>query len=74
LIRQSLVILFRNLDAGGRLVIIDFVKRDNVPVGPPLEMRIAKSDLVREVKAAGFQLRGEMTFLPYQYFLIFSKD
>jgi ubiquinone/menaquinone biosynthesis C-methylase UbiE len=67
-------ILHRNLDEDGRLVIVDFAKRDDVPVGPPLEMRIAKSDLLREVTAAGFRLEEEKTFLPHQYFLIFGRD
>jgi hypothetical protein len=50
---------------------IDFQKRE-LPVGPPMEMKIAQEDLVRQLEGAGFQLVKEHTFLPYQYFLIFE--
>jgi hypothetical protein len=41
-------------------------------VGPPLEMRIDRADLVKEMKANGFRLEAEHAFLPYQYFLVFK--
>lgn len=66
-------LLQRDLAPEGRLVIVDFHKRAGTPVGPPLEMRIAKQDLVREITAAGFHLKEERDFLPYQYFLIFER-
>jgi hypothetical protein len=34
-------------------------------------MRVARDDLLREMKAAGFELATEHTFLPHQYFLVF---
>jgi len=49
---------------------IDFQKRDT-PVGPPTSEKIARSDLVEEMEAAGFRLSAEHDFLPYQYFLVF---
>ena len=49
---------------------IDFQKRE-LPVGPPLEKKIASEDFVRQLETAGFQLLKEHTFLPYQYFLGF---
>ena len=46
--------------------------RAKTPVGPPMEMRIDRVDLVREMETNGFQLAAEHTFLEYQYFLIFK--
>lgn len=60
-----------SLKPGGQVVMIDFQKRD-LPVGPPLEMKIAKDDLVRQMEQHGFRLAREHTFLPYQYFLVFE--
>jgi hypothetical protein len=52
------------------VVHIDFQKRE-LPIGPPLSMKIAREDLVRQMEGAGFRLSAEHTFLPYQYFLMF---
>jgi predicted methyltransferase len=66
-----LALMKRMLKPGGQVVHVDFHKRD-LPVGPPPEMKIARGDLVREMEAAGFRLAAEHSFLPYQYFLVFS--
>jgi ubiquinone/menaquinone biosynthesis C-methylase UbiE len=58
------------LRPGGQVVMIDF-KKEATPMGPPLEMRIAREDLLRQMKGAGFDVSAEHTFLPYQYFLVF---
>ena len=42
------------------------------PNGPPLEMRIAREDVVREFEQHGFRVSAEHTFLPNQYFLVFT--
>ena len=68
---KYLALLKRMLKPGGQVVMIDF-KRAKTPVGPPMEMRIDRDDLVREMEANGFQLAAEHTFLEYQYFLIFK--
>jgi ubiquinone/menaquinone biosynthesis C-methylase UbiE len=68
---EYLAKLKKMLKPGGQLVMIDFQKRE-LPVGPPLEMKIAREDLVRQLAKAGFHLLKEHTFLPYQYFLVFS--
>jgi predicted methyltransferase len=60
------------LKPGGQVIVIDFHKRD-LPVGPPVEMKIAKDDLITQMAAAGFQVAADHTFLPYQYFLIFER-
>lgn len=69
---QYLALMKKMLKPGGRLIIIDFQKRD-LPVGPPDEMKVAREDVINQLRAAGFQLEKEDTFLPYQYFLIFSE-
>ena len=61
----------RMLKPGGQVVHIDFQKRE-LPIGPPTAMKIAREDLVRQMEDAGFRLSAEHTFLPYQYFLVFS--
>jgi hypothetical protein len=50
---------------------IDFHKRE-LPVGPPLDHKVAREDFLRSADAAGFKLAAEHTFLPYQYFLVLT--
>ncbi len=59
------------LKPGGQVVMIDFQKRE-LPVGPPLAIKIAREDLIRQMEANGFRLAKEHSFLPYQYFLVFE--
>ncbi len=59
------------LKPGGRVVMIDFQKKE-LPVGPPVEMKIAREDLLRQMESSHFRLVKEHTFLPYQYFLVFA--
>jgi ubiquinone/menaquinone biosynthesis C-methylase UbiE len=61
------------LKPGGQVIMIDFQKRE-LPLGPPLAMKIAREDLVRQMEASGFRLAKEHTFLPYQYFLVFEAQ
>jgi ubiquinone/menaquinone biosynthesis C-methylase UbiE len=61
------------LKPGGRLVVIDFHKRET-PVGPTVGMRIAEADMIKEIEAAGFVKTKEFAILPYQYFLEFRRD
>ena len=59
------------LRPGGRLAIVDFYKRET-PVGPPVAMKIAREDLISELREAGCVLAQEFDFLPHQYFLVFE--
>lgn len=61
--------LGKSLKAGGRLVNIDFQKRET-PQGPILARRVAKEAFLADASRASFRQVGEQTFLPYQYFLI----
>jgi ubiquinone/menaquinone biosynthesis C-methylase UbiE len=63
----------RGLKPGGQVVMIDFHKRD-LPVGPPMQMKIAREDLLAQMQQHGFRLLEEHTFLPYQYFLVFGVE
>lgn len=68
---KYLGLLKRMLKPGGQIVHIDFQKRD-LPVGPPVGMKIAREDLVKQMETAGFRLAAEHAFLPYQYLLVFE--
>ena len=59
------------LKPGGRIVNIDFYKRE-LPVGPPVSMKLSEDQVIAELKAAGFHLARKHDFLPYQYFLEFE--
>jgi len=63
--------LKRALKPAGRLAIVDFYKRE-LPVGPGIAMKIPKADLIAELDAAGFGLKEQFDYLPYQYFLVFE--
>jgi len=61
--------LAKSLKAGGRLVNIDFQKRET-PQGPIVARRVAKEAFLAEALRASFSPVREENFLPYQYFII----
>jgi ubiquinone/menaquinone biosynthesis C-methylase UbiE len=67
---KYLSLIKRMLKPNGEIIMIDFYKKD-LPVGPPLRMKIAREDLIKQMETNGFRLTKEHTFLPYQYFLVF---
>jgi ubiquinone/menaquinone biosynthesis C-methylase UbiE len=67
---KYLSLMTKMLKPGGEIVMIDFHKKE-LPVGPPLKMKIAREDLIKQMESSGFRLTKEHTFLPYQYFLVF---
>lgn len=64
-------LLAQALKPGGRVVIVDFHKRP-LPLGPPIEWKLAPEAVTEEFRQAGFQLARSVDFLPYQYFLEFT--
>jgi ubiquinone/menaquinone biosynthesis C-methylase UbiE len=68
---QYLTLLKKMLKPDGQIIMIDFQKRE-LPVGPPMEMKIAREDLISQMELAEIRLVKEFTFLPYQYFLVFK--
>jgi ubiquinone/menaquinone biosynthesis C-methylase UbiE len=68
---RYLALMKKLLKPGGQIVMIDYQKRE-LPVGPPMSMKIARGDLVRQMVENGFRLDKEHVFLPYQYFLVFT--
>ncbi len=67
-----LALMKRMLKPSGQVVMIDFHKKP-LPVGPPIGMKIAREDIIRQMEDGGFRLTKEHTFLPFQYFLVFVK-
>lgn len=65
--------LLRALKPGGRIVNIDFYKRE-LPVGPPVSMKLSEAEVETEMKAAGLRLAEKLDFLPHQYFLVFRRS
>ena len=57
---------------GGQLVIVDFFKRE-LPVGPPVDMKLDRETIIEELRNAGFErfeIDGEL--LPYQFIITAS--
>lgn len=68
---KYLGLMKKMLKPGGQVVMIDFHKKP-LPVGPPVEMKIAREDLIAQMEKTGYRVVKEHTFLPYQYFLVFQ--
>ncbi len=50
--------------------VLDFYKKDGIPVGPPMSMRLGEEMVKKELQEAGLKITEKLTFLPYQYILI----
>jgi ubiquinone/menaquinone biosynthesis C-methylase UbiE len=70
---KYLSLIKKMLKRDGEVVIIDFHKKE-LPIGPPMRMKIAREDLIKQMETNGLLLTKEYTFLPYQYFLIFRPQ
>jgi len=70
------VALLRNvakaLKSQGRVGIVDF-KKDGLGPGPALEDRVDPDAVIHDAERAGLVLLRRETFLPYQFFLIFTR-
>lgn len=65
--------LKRFLKPEGRVAVIDF-KKQPLPVGPPVEHKLAPEAVVEEFHASGYVLVAEPDLLPYQYVLVFRPQ
>lgn len=61
------------LKPGGRVVIVDFYKRE-LPVGPPPAMKLSPEQVQQEMKVAGFHQTASFDILAHQYFLVFEPN
>lgn len=65
--------LSKGLAPGARVLIIDF-KKNNLPVGPSDEFKVALNDVEKELLAAGFKIvEIDKTTLDYQYIVLAKK-
>lgn len=70
------ITMLRNLGAAlkphGRIGVIDFKLQGGGP-GPEMNERVDPKIVIRDAAAAGLLLLSHETFLPYQYFLVFTR-
>jgi SAM-dependent methyltransferase len=71
---QYLKTLHKGMSDHGRLLIIDF-KKNNLPIGPPVEFKVAQSQIERELRSAGFTITSiDNESLDYQYIVLAEKE
>lgn len=69
---QYLRTLYKGIAPGGRVLIIDF-KKNNLPVGPADEYKVALNQVEKELLASGFTIEKiDKDALDYQYIIIAS--
>ena len=61
-----------SLKPRGRIAVVDWEKRP-LPIGPPAEHKLAREQVVAEMRAAGFVLVDAPALLPHQYVLVFAR-
>ncbi len=66
--------LYAALKDGGRFVVVDFIAESTEGRGPPLEMRLAPTDVVRELEAAGFSAEIRPESLPRHYIVVATRN
>jgi len=63
--------LAKALAPGGRLFLVDWLKKD-LPLGPPPEHKLGREEVLEQFGRAGWKLSSESVALPYQYFLVLN--
>ena len=63
----------KDMRHSGRLAIIDWDPAKQSPFGPPIEAKVPKNTIIKEVERVGFELIEKHNFMPYHYFLVFKK-
>jgi ubiquinone/menaquinone biosynthesis C-methylase UbiE len=63
-----------SLKGSGRLAIISFNYRAEIPGAPPRHKMIPREQAISEIQQAGFALEADFHFLPYQDFMVFTKQ
>lgn len=65
--------LWKGIKPGGQLLIIDF-KKNNLPIGPPDQFKVASGLVRRELESSGFKvLTLDNNTLDYQYIVLAAK-
>jgi ubiquinone/menaquinone biosynthesis C-methylase UbiE len=67
-----LKLLSKSMASGARIAVIDYSTES--PEGPPAAHRIARAEVIEELKQADYELEQDLKFLPHQYFLIFKQE
>jgi hypothetical protein len=67
----------KDLKSDGRLVIIDFYRKQNplfdrYGIDAKEHVRLDRDEVIAEVEKHGWRHRESRAFLPYQYFLVFE--
>lgn len=71
---QYLRTLSKGMAPDGQLLIIDF-KKNNLPVGPPDQYKVALAEVERELLSTGFKIvKVDKDVLDYQYIVLAQKD
>jgi SAM-dependent methyltransferase len=69
-----LSLLKAGIAKGGKILIVDY-KEKNIPVGPPVSIKVPLSTVEKELKQAGFkQIVSDDTSLDYQYIVTAIHD
>ena len=56
---KYLSLMKQMLKPGGEIIMSDFHKKE-LPVGPPMEMKIAREDLIKQMERNGFRLMKDV--------------
>ncbi|GAB4497070.1 MAG: class I SAM-dependent methyltransferase [Saprospiraceae bacterium] len=71
---QYLKTLSKGMSPGAKLLIIDF-KKNNLPIGPPEEFKVALGQVEKELVTAGFAIEKiDKDALDYQYIVLAVKS